>query len=69
MIEKNLQGLWFWGYLHSNGTVQVKRWFGDHDDYTRDCEGNEFVKKVVMPFTADNFDEAKEYITKKLRWE
>ncbi len=24
---------------HQNGTIQVKRWFGDHKDYTTDCEG------------------------------
>lgn len=23
----------YWGYLHQNGTIQVKRWLGDHKDY------------------------------------
>ena len=44
----------WWGYLHSNGTLQLKRWFGDHEDYTGDCEGNDFVQQVVRPFEADD---------------
>jgi hypothetical protein len=50
--------LWFWGYLHSNGTPQLKRWLGDHQDYTTDCYGNQFVIKVVEPFQANTRDEA-----------
>jgi len=48
----------WWGYLHQNGSVQLKRWFGDHKDYTEDCEGNEFVQRVIKPFEADNREEA-----------
>jgi hypothetical protein len=44
----------WWGYLHSSGTLQLKRWFGDPKDYTTDCEGNEFVLHVVPPFDAPN---------------
>lgn len=36
----------------------LKRWFGDHKDYTDDCEGNDFVTKVVRPFAADTREEA-----------
>lgn len=36
----------WWGYLHSNGTLQLKRWFGDHMDYTSDCEDNDFVQQI-----------------------
>ncbi len=42
----------YWGYLHSNGTIQCKRWFGDVRDYTDDCRDNPFVVKVVPPFWA-----------------
>lgn len=52
----------WWGYLHRNGTVQVKRWFGDHRDYTEDCENNPFVIRVVPPFAAETKEEATEYI-------
>ena len=43
----------WWGYLHSNGSIQLKRWFGDHKDYTEDCENNPFTKIVITPFGAD----------------
>lgn len=56
----------WWGYLHSSGTVQVKRWYGDHKDYTEDCEGNDFVVQVVRPFAADNLEKATEFIQKQL---
>ena len=55
------------GYLHSNGSIQVKRWFGDHKDYTEDCEGNDFVISVVKPFKADNREAALDIITNKLK--
>ena len=56
----------WWGYLHSNGTVQVKRWFGDHKDYTEDCENNDFVCSIVRPFEANTRDEALKIITERL---
>lgn len=57
----------WWGYLHSNGTPQLKRWWGDHADYTTDCYDNEFVVKVVRPFTAPNQIAAWEYLCMELR--
>lgn len=59
--------LMWWGYLHSNGSIQVKRWFGDHKDYTDDCDGNDFVQQVVRPFKADTWEAAEEIIKKQLR--
>lgn len=56
----------WWGYLHENGTVQVKRWFGDHKDYTDDCEGNPFVQQVVRPFEAASYEEAFRIIQKQV---
>ena len=56
----------WWGYLHSNGTVQLKRWFGDHADYT-DCKGNPFVKHVVPPFESDTSAKALEILLNELR--
>lgn len=61
----NTQNQW-WGYLHSNGTIQAKRWFGDKKDYTDDCVGNEFVVSVVPPFRADTREEAIAILTKRL---
>lgn len=56
----------WWGYLHSNGSIQVKRWFGDHKDYTEDCEGNDFVLMVVRPFEAEDRQCAIAYVSRKV---
>ena len=56
----------WWGYLHQNGSVQLKRWFGDHRDYTDDCYGNEFVVFVVKPFEADTREQALDIINQFL---
>lgn len=50
--------IWWFAYLHSNQTVQLKRWFGDVKDYREDCENNPFVVKVVTPFIASSRDDA-----------
>jgi len=62
-----LKGNWWWGYLHSNGTIQVKRWWGDHDDYTTDCKGNPFVLSVVKPFLAETWEDAHRIISMHLK--
>ena len=64
-MEKNM----WWAYLHANGKVIPKRWFGDHKDYTKDCEDNDFVVKVLQPFECNDRDTALEYATKKLKEE
>jgi ATP-dependent Clp protease adapter protein ClpS len=61
-----MEKLMWWGYLHSNGEIQVKRWFGDHKDYTDDCEGNDFVVEVVRPFAAQSREEALEILKQKM---
>lgn len=58
--------LWWWGYLHANGSIQVKRWFGDHCDYTDDCEGNPFVQYVIPPFEAETREKACEIVRSRL---
>ncbi len=35
-----------------------KLMFGDHKDYTDDCENNSFVQQVVLPFEANSREEA-----------
>ena len=56
----------WWGYLHRNGTIQLKRWLGDHADYTSDCQCNPFVIKVVTPFESPTREEALEIIKNKI---
>lgn len=50
------QKLQWWGYKHTSGTYQAKRFF-DEEDLT---EANEspFVAELVYPFYAENRDEA-----------
>lgn len=55
----------FWAYIHTNGSLLIKRWFGDHRDYTDDCIGNPNVRRVFEPFEADSFDEARMILTKE----
>ena len=62
-----MENTMWWGYLHSNGTIQVKRWFGDHKDYTEDCEGNDFIVCVVTPFVAELREAAVAHIQAELR--
>ena len=57
----------WWGYLHSNGDVQLKRWYGDHADYIDDCKDNPFVKHVVPPFEAETPAKALEILLDELR--
>ena len=61
-----MKKLMWWAYEHANGTIQLKRWLGDHKDYTDDCIGNPFVKKVVKPFHADNREEAMRMAEEKI---
>ena len=61
----NMKTMW-WGYLHSNGTIQCKRWFGDKKDYQDDCYDNPFVKFVIPPFEAETRDAAMEHLKKML---
>ncbi len=65
MTNFSMKNMW-WGYLHANGSVQVKRWFGDIADYTTDCDGNPFVIEVVAPFEAKTREDALSFIRKRL---
>lgn len=55
--------LMWWGYKHTSGTYQAKRYFGRQD--TAEAEQSPFVKQVVYPFLAESRDEAIEYIKNK----
>ena len=46
----------WWGYLHANGILQVKRYFDDRD--LEEARKSDFVKRVVPPFDAINRDDA-----------
>jgi len=55
----------WWGYLHINGNIQVKRFFSDLD--LEEAYESPFVKEVFIPFEADNREEAIKYIKKGMK--
>lgn len=66
IMDSGNKQMW-WGYLHQNGTLQLKRWWGDHADYTTDCYGNDFVQCVVKPFAADSLVDAMGHLSDEIR--
>jgi hypothetical protein len=61
-----MSDLQWWGYLHADGNIHVKRYFGDPKDYTTDVEGNDFVMAVVPPFKAENQQQAQRIVNERL---
>lgn len=55
--------LW-WGYLHINNTLKVKRFF-DFIDII-DAEKSPFVKQIFRPFPAENHNDAVLIISEEL---
>ncbi len=60
MMEEKL--LW-WGYKHTSGTLQAKRYFDERD--IRKAEESPFCEKAVGPFEATGRDEALEIVKQK----
>jgi hypothetical protein len=58
--------LW-WGYLHTNGKIQVKRCYSEEDNDWADAQDSPFVVKVVHPFSADSREGAIRYIEEALK--
>lgn len=55
-MSKNL----WWGYKHTSGTYQAKRYFDKQD--TNEAEESPFCEQIVYPFEAKSRDEAIEYV-------
>ena len=51
-----MSDLKWWGYLHENGGIQVKRYFGSMD--TQEARESPFVDAVFGPFNADGREDA-----------
>ncbi len=47
----------WWGYRHTNGSIQAKRWWNDPLDLEEARESS-FVKTVSLPFEAWGRDDA-----------
>lgn len=50
-----MKNLW-WGYIHENGTLQVKRFFDARD--IEDARESPFVRVIFPPVQADTREEA-----------
>ena len=55
--------LW-WGYLHTSGTIQVKRCFDPRD--LEDAYESPFVRFVVAPFPAEGREDAIRYVEQEM---
>lgn len=55
--------LW-WGYKHTNGTYQVKRYFEPLD--INEARQSPFCEKVTQPFEAESREDALKKIKKML---
>lgn len=51
------EGIEWWGYLHTNGSIHTKRYFGELD--ITEAHESPFCARVVGPFEAKTGDEAR----------
>jgi hypothetical protein len=56
--------LW-WGYIHENGSIQVKRYLDDYYSI-EDARGSPYVKEVYVPFEAKDREDAIDIIKKMM---
>lgn len=59
-MNEDIRPLTWWGYLHVNGTIQPKRYFGPRD--IEDALASDFVARVFPPFQANSRSHAIEII-------
>lgn len=63
--ETTVPEILWWGYKHTSGTLQAKRYFSRLD--TEEAEQSPFCQHVVYPFHAANRDEALKYIEEQTK--
>lgn len=61
-MGKKVMEKW-WGYRHTSGTLQAKRYFGARD--IEEAHASPFCAQVVGPFNADDREDALEIIKMK----
>jgi len=54
----------WWGYIHENGSLQVKRYFGPED--ISEAWESPFVMKVFGPWAVNSREEALEKLKKSI---
>ena len=57
------ENLW-WGYRHTSGSVQAKRFFDDRASI-EDAYESDFVVNVVEPFPADSREQALKIVSER----
>jgi len=55
---------WWWGYKHTNGSLQAKRWLSEED--IPEAKESPFVERVTGPFRASGRDEALSIIKEEI---
>ena len=56
MVDKESSNIEWWGYVHSSGSIQVKRYFSKLD--IDEAKESVFVETVFGPFEADGREDA-----------
>ena len=56
----------WYGYLHINGTLHIKRFLGDYGDID-ECKQSDFVLCSVGPFEAESRKEAFVILQEKIK--
>jgi hypothetical protein len=64
-LEYSEKSLSWWGYMHSNGDIQVKRYFGPQDIV--EARTSPFVHQIVGPFKAFGRADAETYVNEQLK--
>ena len=57
----------WWGYVHVDGGVHAKRYFGDPVDL-QEARESPFVSQVIQPFEASGRDEAMEILWSRVKF-
>jgi hypothetical protein len=56
-MKPKIEPLEWYAYIHENGTLHVRRFFGDYGDI-EEAEESPFLKEVCGPFEAMTREEA-----------
>ena len=57
----------WWGYLHTNGSIQVKRAVWTYAEDLADARSSPFVKQIFPAFEAASREDAVNIISQKLK--
>lgn len=58
--EGKAQTIKFWGYRHTNGSIHLKRYFGQMD--IDEAHESPFIDEVFGPWESENFEDAEKHL-------